>query len=141
MDFQAFEGEIVARLKDSLGVLVHVQAWPDAVESFQYTQPNGAVLVRFSSDTYSAPVANRAGKVIQDRTAEWSIVALHRNLSSHSGVYPLLESIRSALTGWTLPSAPESTVLFPIRGGFIGRAPDKWIYQLVFGHTLPEVQA
>lgn len=141
MDFLNLETELVAELKNKLGVSVHVQSWPDNPEAFEFTQPNGAVLVRFNADSYSAPVANRAGKIIQDRTAEWSIVALHRNLFKHEGVYTLLESIRKAVTGFTFPSAPESTVLFPIKGGFIGRAPGKWIYQLVFGHTTPEVEA
>lgn len=141
MDFLTLEAELVAELKDKLGALVHVQSWPDNPEAFEFTQPNGAVLVRFNSDTYSAPVPNRAGKIIQDRTAEWSIVALHRNLTRHEGVYTLLEAIRTAITGFTFPSAPDSTVLFPIKGGFIGRAPGKWIYQLVFGQTMPEVES
>lgn len=141
MDFLGLEAELVAELKNKLSTLVHVSAWPDNPEAFDFTQANGAVLVRFNSDTYSAPVPNRAGTIAQDRTAEWQVVLLHRNLTRHEGVYSLLEAVRVALTGFTFPSAPESTVLYPIRGGFIGRQPGKWIYQLVFGQTMPEVAA
>lgn len=141
MDMLTLEAELVTHLKDNLPTGVHVQAWPDNPETFDFTQANGAVLVRYDSDTFSAPVANRAGKIIQERTAEWSIVALHRNLSKHQGIYTLLEAVRTVITGFTFPSEPESTVLYPIKSGFIGRQPGKWIYQIVFGQTFPEVEA
>lgn len=140
MDSLTLETELVAKLKETLEAGIHVQAWPDNPESFDFTQPNGAVLVRYDSDTFSAPVANRAGKIIQERTAQWAVVILHRNLSKHDGIYTLLESVRLALTGFTFPSEPESTVLYPIKSAFIGRQPGKWIYQIVFGQTHPEVE-
>lgn len=141
MDFQDLEAELVAQLKDQLGPSIHVQAWPDNPETFDFSQPNGAVLVRFNADTYSTPIPNRAGKIIQERTAEWGVVVLHKNLSKHAGIYPLLETVRKAVTGFTFPSDPESTVLYPLRSGFIGRQPSKWIYQIIFGQTAPEVES
>lgn len=140
MDLLAPETDLVAKLKDFLGVTVQVEAFPDNPETYDYTQPNGAVLVQYHGSVYAAPVPNRTGKVIQERTGNWICTILHRNLSQHGGVYALIEGVRRALTGYTLSGMPESTVLYPVNDGFINRNPGKWVYQITFAQSSPEVE-
>lgn len=140
MDLLEPEKELVARLKDRLGVRIAVEAFPDSPEVYDFKAADGAVLVRYQASTYTTPVANRSGTITQDRTGQWLFSILHRNLREHGGVYAILETVRKALTGYSLVCNPESTILYPIRDSFRSREPQKWIYEIVFAQVAPEVE-
>ncbi|MEO7957877.1 MAG: Gp37 family protein [Fibrobacteria bacterium] len=142
MDLLAAEEEIVARLKDRMGVDLEIRSFPDEVETFDFIAANGAILVRFNASEYAAPVfsGGTTDAILQERSVQWSVTILHRNLKEHSGIYSLLEGVRKALTGFSLESEPEATLLFPIRDRFVKREPQKWIYEIVFSHRVSAVE-
>ncbi len=143
MDLLGPVTDIVQRLKDQLGTLAHVEAFPNDPDSFDFTAAEAAtVLVRYQGSGYSTPVPNRAGVIVQERTGRWYAAILHENLQdeSASGIYPVLEAVRVALTGYTPANMEESTPLYPVQDAFMDRKPGKWIYQITFAQVAPEVQ-
>lgn len=144
MDILAAESDIVSKLDGDLSG-VKVQAYPERPDNFKLIHPNGAVLVRYSGSYFDDSVPNRNKETDQRRVLEWTITVLNRNLHSHKGatygIYTLIESVRESLTGYTVNSLTQSTVLTPIRDQFITQAGGVWEHEILFNHSIPEVES
>lgn len=144
MDIQAAENDIVAKLTGDLSG-VKVESYPESPDSYKLIHPNGAVLVRYSGSYFDDSVPNRNKETDQRRVLEWTISILSRNLHSHSnatyGIYVLIEAVRESLTGYTVNSLTQSTVLIPTRDQFITQAGGVWEHEIMFQHSIPEVES
>jgi len=140
MNLITVEDAIVARLVSQI-TTVQIQSWPDNPADYQLTHPNGAILVRYDGSEYVEPEANDQKKLIQDRRLNWSITILQLSLKDskgHQGVYTLIESVRTALTGYTVSGFPDASVMFPTADTFTQEIAGTWIYSINFAFTYPE---
>ncbi len=146
LDIATIEGFIVKRLDEVLDN-VEVIHYPDRPEAYRLTHRVGAVLVRYDGATYG-PVIDAAA-VVQKRELRFATYLLIRDLGwglggvdtgRTSGAYSLLESLRTALTGYQIPGCSK---LCPVNERFVER--DKqggvWVYESIFSLTTTAVEA
>lgn len=136
---EAIEDDIVAKLTADI-TDVHVQSYPSNPNNYQLIHPNGALLVRYLGSNYTEPDPNSKKVLVQDRVHEWEITVLDKNLrltKAHQGVYGRIEQVRESLSGYTISTLPDATILFPIRDDFIGTQGGRWQYEIVFGFIEP----
>ncbi len=138
MDLLTAEKEIIARLKDQLNPKHLVRSFPENPSTFQFIHPAAVFLVRYQRSSYSTPEANGQVKVFQERELEWVVTVVHKHLTNHDGVYPLMESAKTALRGYTLPSFPEISKIRITGDGFVGENSGIWQYEITFSHSYPE---
>jgi hypothetical protein len=136
MNIEAGELAIIAQIKTETGA--HAQSFPEDPEMYVPSHNQIAHLVRYESSQYAEPVANRQGVIIQEARVEWVVVSIYRHLTKHGGMYAHLEGLRKALTGFTIPSIPQATVLYPVRMGILKESKGLWFYQTVFAMSHPE---
>lgn len=125
MTTEAFEKEIIARLRDVSGV--DVGGVPGNVAGYQMTHPRGAILVQYESSVFSEPRALAA--ISQVRRMRFAVFVLSRDLRDPSGAYEILDSVRKSLTGFQLPGAGK---MFPVAEQFSGESTGIWIYRVNF---------
>ena len=133
------EEEIVDKLKADI-LNIHVQSFPDNASKFQNIHVNGSLLVRYLGSSYSEPEANSRSVLVQGRTHEWEITIIDKSLKlkdAHQGVYNRIEQVRNALSGYTVPSLPDATILYPIRDGFVNSQAGMWQYEIIFSFIEP----
>lgn len=133
LDIATVEGAIVARLR-SLISAVEVVHFPDDAKNYRLTHRTGAALVVYRGATYGQVEDTAA--IVQERRLEFDVTLLIRDLGwtvggpaagSRPRAYAILESLRAALTGFTVPGARK---MYPLREKFIERDPQGgvWIY-------------
>lgn len=107
MSLLALEQAVIAQLQtvEVLGAL-KVEPYPDASGDYISRNPRGAVLVAIAGSRYGEMING-----MQQRTARLVITLLLRNLSSHTGVYALLDAITGTLNGWQPNSWQPLTVV------------------------------
>lgn len=144
MNILAAESDIVSKLTSDLSG-VKVESYPERPNNYRLIHPNGAVLVRYAGSYYDDSVANRNKETDQRRVLEWAVSVLNRNLHSHKGstygIYTLIEAVRESLTGYTVNSLTQSTVLIPTRDQFVTHAGGVWEHEILFSHSIPEVES
>lgn len=126
------EDAIVARLKSTIPDRL-VDSFPDKPSEFRLLHPKGAMLVRFRGSKYGEP--QTTGTVLQERTVEFDIVIVTRNLRDHSGAYIHLDAVRVALTGYKIPNSPCSK-FYPVREEFIDESEGIWQYGITVATSL-----
>ena len=138
MDLLQAEQEIVDRLKDQLDPKYLVQSFPENPSTFQFIHPSAAFLVRYQRSSYTNPEGNRQVKVFQERELEWVVTVMNRHLTKHDGIYALLETAKTALRGYTLPSFAELSKIRITGDSFVQEEKGVWQYDITFSHTYPE---
>src|SRR5947209_6701898 len=106
LDIGTIETAIVARLRAALPSL-ETAHFPDEPRSYRLTHRIGAALVTYRGAKYST--SSDTGNIIQERTLEFDVALLVRDLGWSAGgpaagpspgAYSLLEQVRVALTGY-----------------------------------------
>lgn len=141
MDFLAVQNSILEQLQSG------APDWPARVYPDNPSgrppmlSKDGEYLLRYLGSVWEAPMPNRKNVVVQNRISQWEVTARARNLSPQkdaSAIYPMLEAARTALKGFTVPSVPDASILYPIREAFVDELDGVWEYALVFGFTYSE---
>ena len=146
------ENDIVAKLQADITDLEIKCFQTDPRRDFKTLHPIGSVLVRYDSSDYEVPTPNRAQVITQQRTARWAIWVIFRGLITANdkdeadGLYVRLDEVRESLTGYTVgtqsgSAVADASVMYPIRDQFIDEDDGIWFHEIVFEHTVPEVEA
>ena len=142
MDLITAENEIVTQLRTISGI--KVQSWPDDPAEFINGFPSEIVLVRYDGSNYDEAEPNNQLKVIQNRGLSWDISILSKSFKEtkkHQGAYSFIKSIREKLTGFTLPSFPDATVLMPVSDQFVSETRGFHVYSCIYEFKFPEAEA
>jgi hypothetical protein len=137
LDIATIEGAIVNQLRTQVSA-IEIVHYPDRPEAYRMTHRVGAALVSYLGSTYGPLVDT--GSIVQDRKLEFEVRLIARDLGwayggpadgLNPGAYELLESIRTALTGFIIPGCRK---IYPVKERFIGRDPQGgvFIYALTF---------
>jgi hypothetical protein len=100
------------------------------------------VWVAFREESFEAPpeggVSNPLRPPSQARTITWELIVRGQELrvKGHQRIYPILDKIRDALTGW-MPEAIHANKgvtrpLYPARAGFTNMGAGLWVYSMTF---------
>lgn len=136
-DIATVEAAIVARLRQQI-TSVEVAHFPDRPEAYRLTNRIGAALVRYEGGEYG-PLIDTAA-IVQERTFRFAAIIMMRDLGwgmgsaadgPTPGAYAILEAVRIALTGYSIPGC---TRIYPLRESFVGRDRQGgvWTYRLLF---------
>jgi hypothetical protein len=137
IDIATIEDAIVTQLRSQIGS-IEIAHYPDRPETWRMTHRVGAALVMYKGAQYGELLDTAA--VIQERKLEFEISVMMRDLGwavggdpsgMSPGAYAIIESIRTALTGYVIPGCRK---MYPTREKFIKR--DKqggvWTYSSTF---------
>jgi len=140
VDIGVGEAALIDKLKEAFPDL-EVSPMPIRSQAVKVLGAKGDILLQYRSSAYAEPIANNQGGFSQDRKPEWVCVLRSRDLSPKSGqtsAYALLDRIRVALSGFTIPGIPDVTRLVPVRDGFLDEVDGIWFYEMAFKHAVPE---
>jgi len=129
------EDAIVSRLKAKIPDLL-VESFPAKPSEFRLLHSKGAILVRYRGARYSAP--ETIGAVVQDRTMEFDVVIVTRNLRDHSGAYGYLDAVRLAMTGFQVPGCGKC---YLTREEFIDETDGIWQHGVTVTMSAPNIEA
>ncbi|HLK85058.1 MAG TPA: Gp37 family protein [Candidatus Binataceae bacterium] len=124
VDIATLESAIAAQLRSQVAA-IEVVRFPDKPAAYRLTHRIGAALVAWRGSTFGALIDTDA--VVQTRRLEFEVSLLVRDLGwafgadaagPSPGAYALLEAVRAALTGFTVPGCRK---MFPLREQFAGR--------------------
>jgi hypothetical protein len=137
LDIGTIEAAIVNQLSSRINA-IEVVHFPDKPEAYRMTHRIGAALVRYEGADYGNLIDSAA--IVQERTLKFEVTVMMRDLGwsvggpvggTDPGAYAMIETIRSALTGFQVPGCDKT---YPLRERFIKR--DKqggvWIYAISF---------
>lgn len=149
MNLLEAENAIVTRLETQIKASLSsdfdapkIQSFPqDPLSHFESISPNGEILVIFESLNPELPEPNREGVIVQQIAINWNVWIVHPNLTSHTGVYSLMEDVKDALTGWTVTDWDDSTPMYMTNADFIDEQGGNWYYGMTFQHILEESEA
>jgi hypothetical protein len=146
IDIATIEDAIVNQLRSQISS-IEIAHYPDRPESWRLTHRVGAALVMYKGAQYGDLLATAA--IIQERKLEFEIAVMMRDLGwavggdasgPSPGAYAIIESIRTALTGYLVPGCRK---MYPVREKFIKR--DKqggvWTYASTFALSTVAVEA
>jgi hypothetical protein len=118
------EDAIVSRLSTELGS-IDVRAFPSSAEEYKKLPLNKSrILVAYAGSSFSEPT-NR-DQIIQEQLLEFEVTIQVRNLREHDGAYTILESVYSALNGYSPCS--NSRVLFAVSEKLTGYDSNVWTW-------------
>jgi hypothetical protein len=129
-----FEDLIVARLSAEVAE-AKVEPFPDDPSEYQLLKASSALLVRYNGSRYDDSLTE--GIACQNRWMVFQIVAVSRSLRAakqHQGVYDLVESVLTALTGYELTGADSQ--MLPTRDEYIRRYQPKGSQKLIWQHGI-----
>jgi len=146
IDIATIEDAIVNQLRSQISS-IEIAHYPDRPETWRMTHRVGAALVMYKGAEYSGLLDTAA--IIQERKLEFEISVMMRDLGwavggdasgPSPGAYAIIESIRTALTGFLIPGCRK---MYPVREKFIKR--DKqggvWTYSSSFALSTVAVEA
>lgn len=130
------ETALVDLLRLELGPAgLKVEAFPEKPEEYALTHPIGVVLVVFRGSDFGEP--RPTDRIVQAHLLTWEIVFLVRNLRTHLGAYPILDTARQSLTGWKAPNCRAGHV----KGiHFQHQAAGVWQYALTYATPTTSVE-
>jgi hypothetical protein len=146
IDIATIEDAIVNQLSSQINS-IEIAHYPDNPETWRLTHRVGAALVMYKGAQYGELLDTAA--IIQERKLEFEIAIMMRDLGwavggdasgPSPGAYAIIESIRTALTGYLIPGCRK---MFPVREKFLKR--DKqggvWTYASTFALSTVAVEA
>ena len=140
MNIKTVENDIIAKLAADISN-VDVRSFPDNPSEYVITHLGVSLLVRYDGSDYVEPEPNNQKFLTQTRLFRWIITVMQKNLSfknGHHGIYDLIESIRSSLSGYTITSMSDASVMYPVGDRFVSENQGQWVYQTTFAFTNPE---
>ena len=118
------EDAIVSKLGSELNS-IDVRAFPSSAEEYRKLPLNKArVLVAYAGSSFSEPT--NKDEIIQEQLLEFEITIQVRNLREHDGAYTILESVYSALSGYSPFS--NSRVLYAVSEKLTGYDSNVWTW-------------
>lgn len=129
------ENSINQRLKENISAYL-VESFPANIRDYlvNFTHPKGSVLINYAGSKFSE--ADNPNSNAQTRTLEFDIYVVQRNLKSNRGVYPLLELVKTSLTGFE----PEGCMrMYPVSDDFVLEEKGIWVYVMKFNTLAPTV--
>ncbi|MGC1399049.1 Gp37 family protein [Candidatus Binatus sp.] len=146
IDIATIEDAIVSQLQSQINS-IEIAHYPDRPETWRLTHRVGAALVMYKGAQYGDLLDTAA--IIQERKLEFEVSIMMRDLGwavggdpsgTSPGAYAIIESIRTALTGYLIPGCRK---MYPLREKFIKR--DKqggvWTYSSTFALSTVAVEA
>lgn len=146
IDIASIEDAIVDQLQSQIAS-IEIAHYPDNPESWRLTHRVGAALVMYKGAQYGGLLDTAA--IIQERKLEFEIAIMMRDLGwavggdasgTSPGAYAIIESVRTALTGYLVPGCRK---MYPLREKFVKR--DKqggvWTYASTFALSTMAVEA
>jgi len=145
MNLTTVENAIITQLGTVITDM-KIAAWPADVRDYLLSHPNGAILVHYLGSTYAEPEPNNQPKIVHDRLSEWSIyiskkVLKQIDLNPHQDVYTSIENVRTALTGYTIATLSDASVMWPTRDRLVYEEKGFWIYEMIFVFSYPEAES
>ncbi len=127
------EETIIERLSPPLIEMgLRVAGFPDNPQELGRPMPSGQVLIGYKKDSLETPnTFAQNASMIQKWVIEFEVSLQLKNLRSHIGAYPIMDSIKNLLTGFR-PSVINQP-LYQIQGGFVDMKDGIWYYSMVFG--------
>lgn len=123
------ENDIISQLQTNITEL-KVEGYPENPTAYKLIHPKGAVLVRYQGASYSTPGENSF--VQQTGNLDFNLTLMIRGLRDKNGAYNYIDSVLSALTGYTPTDCGK---MYPTRVGFSGEAGG--VYRYVFSFSVP----
>jgi hypothetical protein len=146
IDIATIEDAIVNQLRSQISS-IEIAHYPDSPETWRMTHRIGAALVMYKGAQYGEMLDTAA--VIQERKLEFEVAVMMRDLGwavggdasgPSPGAYSIIESVRTALTGFLVPGCRK---MYPLREKFVKR--DKqggvWTYASTFALSTVAVEA
>jgi hypothetical protein len=146
VDIATIGDAIVNQLRSQIRS-IEIAHYPDNPETWRLTHRVGAALVMYKGAQYGDLLDTSA--IIQERKLEFEIAVIMRDLGwavggdpsgTSPGAYAIIESIRTALTGYVVPGCCK---MYPVREKFVKR--DKqggvWTYASTFALSTVAVEA
>jgi len=115
------EAALIARVQASVPEGVLVKAFPDNPRTYKVFAP-AEVLVVFRGGDFDPP--RKTDLVIQERTVQFELSIVVRNLSGHQGAYALLETVRKSIQGWR--PALDCLPAYLVKDQFLGVDSGQW---------------
>ena len=145
MNIETIEDDLITKLTADIGLATaEIRSFPDDPAEYNLVHPGGAILVRYDQSIYPEPIPNRKSFLIQEEVRhQWIITVMQKSLKlkdGHQGVYGLVESVRTSLSGYTITSQADFSILWPTGVRFVSENEGTWVYQISFAHTAPETE-
>lgn len=134
MNTRDIENKILAKLKESFPEFL-VQGFPEKPQEFILLHPLGAILVHYRGANYSN--SNAIFYISQEKTSEFAVTVVTRNLRANEGAYETLNKVKQILSGYKIP---ECTKLIPVKEGFISETNGIWQYEIIFKLTNTSIE-
>ncbi len=128
------ETALVERLAARLPELA-AEAFPKSWKEYRLLHQRGAVLVMYRSSRYGQ--IEDVGAVVQERTAEFALVLLARNLRDHRDLSGYLEGIRRAVQGFKVPGCRAFRM---VDDRFEDEVDGLWTHAVLVDTVLPAVE-
>jgi len=142
MNLETAEDDLITRLETIDNV--EVRSWPDDPAEFNHIHPNASILIRYNGSGYdNPPTPNNQKFLTQERTFQWVVSILRKSLrltNGHQGIYTILESVRTTLSGYTITSQSDASIMWPVSDRFVSQAQGRWLYEMIFAFTAPETE-
>ncbi|HOW51756.1 MAG TPA: Gp37 family protein [bacterium] len=129
MNISNIETAIIDRLNARITGL-SIEPYPENPSTYKLLAPVGAVLIRYDSSAYSAPQSTDS--IVQNRTQQWEITLIMRNLHDKGGLHAAVDTVRKVLTGHKIAGCKK---MYPTKDQFINE--DNGIWQHGFMFAVP----
>ena len=129
MSINTIENSIITQLQDNIADL-KIEGFPDKPAEYKLLHPKGAVLVHFQGASYTAP--EEKNFIQQEADLEFGVTLLIKGLRDKNGAYTYIDTIISALTGFTPTGCNK---MYPVKTDFLSEEGGLWQYALSF--TVP----
>jgi len=134
LNIRDIENQILAKLKENFPEFL-VQGFPEKPQEFVLLHPTGAILVHYRGANYST--SNTIFYISQEKTSEFAVTIVTRNLRANEGAYETLDRVKQVLSGYKIP---ECTKLIPVKEGFISEINGIWQYEITFKLTNTSIE-
>lgn len=122
------ERAIVSKINQVLSGTFKVKGFPENPKELGQPMPSAQILVGYKRSTFQ--LISR-GPTTLNQSAEFEIKYMLKNLRTHTGVYPVLDLVRTALTGY-IPIQGPAQGLYPTDEGFEDLDQSTWYYNQTF---------
>jgi hypothetical protein len=148
LDLVAAEFELLTRLRAVLGD-VPALAYPGTNRDGDLPplmQATGEIYVRWLGDALPAPLPNNRRAVEQLVATQWETLVRTKSHAApskgpHHNGYELVKRVSESLTGFTLATGHDASVLYPVRRQFIGESEGLWTFSVIWQFTHQEATA
>ncbi|MEX0271395.1 Gp37 family protein [Leptolyngbyaceae cyanobacterium UHCC 1019] len=130
------EKAIVSRLSEQVRG-VKILPFPESPADFGKPISSATLFVGFKQERLEAPPGINPQRIlIQPRTLEYDIVFRLKDLRSHTSVYPVIDHVRDALSGFDT-KVHGVFPLYELQSGFVAVVDSLWLYTATFACSAP----